>query len=41
MLERAYRGQCRCLRRVMRVIERTSDRQGQTYLVPEIELEGW
>jgi len=40
-LERAYRGQPYCLRRVVRVIERTSDRQGQTYLVAEIELEGW
>lgn len=29
------------LRRVMRVIERTTDKKGQMLLVPEIELEGW
>jgi hypothetical protein len=29
------------LRRVMRVIERTTDKKGQMFLVPEIELEGW
>ena len=29
------------LRRVMRVIERTIDRHGQTLLVPDIEIEGW
>ena len=29
------------LRRVMRVIERTTDKKGQLLLVPDIELEGW
>ncbi len=29
------------LRRVMRVVERTIDRQGQHLAIPEIELEGW
>ncbi len=29
------------LRRVMRVVERTIDKKGQTLLVPEIEIEGW
>jgi len=29
------------LRRVMRVIERSTDKKGQMFLVPEIELEGW
>lgn len=29
------------LRRVMRVIERTTDKKGQMLLVPDIELEGW
>ena len=28
-------------RRVMRIIERTIDKQGQALLVPEIEMEGW
>jgi hypothetical protein len=30
----------RC-RRVMRIIERTIDKRGQTLLVPELEIEGW
>jgi hypothetical protein len=30
----------RC-RRVMRVIERTIDKHGQTLLIPDIEIEGW
>ena len=30
----------RC-RRVMRVIERTIDKNGQMLLLPEIEIEGW
>ena len=29
------------LRRVMRVVERTIDKQGQQLLVPALELEGW
>jgi hypothetical protein len=29
------------LRRVMRVVERTIDRHGQTLLIPEVEIEGW
>jgi hypothetical protein len=29
------------LRRVMRVIERTTDKKGQMLLVPDVELEGW
>lgn len=29
------------LRRVMRVIERTIDKHGQSLLVPEVEIEGW
>jgi hypothetical protein len=29
------------LRRVMRIIERTTDKKGQMLLVPDIELEGW
>jgi len=29
------------LRRVMRVVERTIDKQGQVLLVPEITIEGW
>lgn len=29
------------LRRVMRVVERTTDKKGQMLLVPDIELEGW
>ena len=31
----------RQLRRVLRLIERTVDKQGQVLLVPEYELEGW
>jgi len=30
-----------CFRRVMRVVERTIDKHGQTLLIPEIEMEGW
>jgi len=29
------------LRRVMRVIERTHDKKGEAFLVPDIEVEGW
>lgn len=29
------------LRRVMRVIERTHDKKGEPFLVPDIEVEGW
>jgi len=32
--------ECR-LRRVMRVVERTTDCHGQALLIPEIEVEGW
>jgi hypothetical protein len=38
---RHYKGYAYRLRRVMRVIERTIDKQGQTLLVPDIEIEGW
>ena len=38
---RRYRGYEYELRRVMRVIERTIDKKGQTLLIPEIEIEGW
>ena len=38
---RHYKGYEYQLRRVMRVIERTIDKKGQTLLVPDIEIEGW
>jgi hypothetical protein len=38
---RHYKGYEYRLRRVMRVIERTIDKKGQTLLVPDIEIEGW
>jgi hypothetical protein len=41
LLTRTYDGYEYPLRRVMRVVERTIDKQGQQLLVPEIELEGW
>jgi hypothetical protein len=38
---RQWKGYEYRLSRVMRVIERTIDKHGQTILLPEIELEGW
>jgi len=38
---RHWQGQEVTCRRVMRLIERTIDRQGQILLVPEVELHGW
>ncbi len=40
-VEETYRDQQRTVRRVIRVIERTIDKRGQTLLLPEITLEGW
>ena len=40
-LTRVHDGYDYPLRRVMRVIERTIDKDGQQLLVPELELEGW
>lgn len=34
-------GQTFRFRRVMRVVERTIDKHGQTLLIPDIEIEGW
>jgi len=39
--ERRWNGHDYSIPRVMRVIERTIDKKGQSFLVPEIELEGW
>jgi hypothetical protein len=39
--EKTWQGYDYKLPRVMRVIERTIDKHGQSLLVPEIELEGW
>ncbi|MEJ2621761.1 MAG: hypothetical protein P8163_16350 [Candidatus Thiodiazotropha sp.] len=40
-----HKRQCKgyeyCIRRVMRVTERTIDKTGQRLLTPEIDLEGW
>ena len=41
IVRRYYKGYEYQLRRVMRVIERTIDKKGQTLLVPDIEIEGW
>jgi len=41
IVRRYYHGYEYQLRRVMRVIERTIDKKGQTLLVPDIEIEGW
>ena len=38
---RVWKGYQYPVRRVMRVIERTIDKQGQHLLEPEVELEGW
>ena len=38
---RLFHGYEYSLRRVMRVTERTLDKQGQAFLIPEIEIEGW
>lgn len=40
-VERTYGTRAYWLRRVVRVVERRTDRHGQTYLVPDIEVEGW
>lgn len=39
--ERQWQGYDYTVRRVMRVTERTIDKEGQLLLTPEIELEGW
>jgi len=39
--ERTCGGYDYSIRRVMRVIERTIDKHGQTLLIPDIEMEGW
>ena len=38
---RTWKGYEYSLRRVMRVVERSIDKNGQVLLVPEVELEGW
>jgi len=38
---RSHNGYDYNLRRVMRVVERTIDRQGQRLLIPDIKIEGW
>lgn len=38
---RVFRGHEYRLRRVMRVIERTIDKRGQSLLIPDVEIEGW
>ena len=40
-VERTYKKQPYWLRRVVRVVERRTDRHGQPYLVPDVEVEGW
>ena len=40
-IEQTHEDKTYRFRRVMRVVERTSDRNGQMLLAPEIELEGW
>lgn len=40
-LRQVHEGKTYRFKRVMRVVERTTDRKGQLLLVPEIELEGW
>ncbi len=41
MVERHWKGYDYKIRRVMRVVERTIDKQGQCLVIPEIEVEGW
>ncbi|WP_419650004.1 IS1380 family transposase, partial [Thiolapillus sp.] len=38
---RHWKGHNYSVRRVIRIIERTIDKQGQQLLVPEVDLEGW
>ena len=40
-VEETFRGKARTFRRVVRVTERTIDRDGNRLLVPDIALEGW
>lgn len=40
-VERAWQGQRRTFRLVVRVTERTIDKKGQHLVIPDIELEGW
>jgi hypothetical protein len=40
-IEEAFRGRTRTFRRIVRVTERTIDRDGHKLLVPDIALEGW
>lgn len=40
-IERVWRDHLYTIRRVMRVTERTIDKNGQSLLIPEIEVEGW
>lgn len=39
--EQQHEGKTYRFSRVMRAVERTIDRKGQLFLIPEIELEGW
>ena len=39
--EQQHEGKTYRFGRVMRAVERTIDRKGQLFLIPEIELEGW
>jgi hypothetical protein len=40
-VERAWHKEKRSFRLIVRVTERTIDRKGQHFLIPEIELDGW
>jgi hypothetical protein len=40
-VKRIWKGYEYSIRRVMRIVERTMDKQGQMLLVPEVEIEGW
>ena len=40
-VERTWNGREYTTRRVMRVIERSIDKQGQSLIIPEVEVEGW
>lgn len=40
-IERAWQGQRRTFRLVVKVTERTIDKKGQHLVVPEVEVEGW
>ena len=39
--KKEWRGYEYTVRRVMRITERTIDKKGQTFLIPEIDIEGW